>query len=138
MKKFFQEFKVFIERGNVVDLAVGVVIGGAFSKIVTSVVDDLIMPIIGMIIGGYDFSSLSITVGTASIRYGSFIQNTMNFLIIAFCIFVMVKIINRIIKKKEKKAEAPKKSEEVLLLEQIRDLLKKNQPIEDEIIEIEK
>ena len=88
MKKFFQEFKVFIERGNVVDLAVGVVVGTAFSKIVTSLVDDILMPIIGAIIGGLDFSNLTIKVGDSLIRYGSFINNVINFLIIAFCLLI--------------------------------------------------
>ena len=127
MKKFFQEFKVFIERGNVVDLAVGVVVGTAFSKIVTSLVDDILMPIIGAIIGGLDFSNLTINVGDSLIRYGSFINNVINFLIIAFCIFILVKFINKLTKKKDKKEEkqAKVKSEEVLLLEEIRDLLKK-------------
>ena len=127
MKKFFQEFKVFIERGNVVDLAVGVVVGTAFSKIVTSLVDDILMPIIGAIIGGLDFSNLTIKVGDSLIRYGSFINNVINFLIIAFCIFIIVKFINKLTKKKDKKEEkqAKVKSEEVLLLEEIRDLLKK-------------
>ena len=127
MKKFFQEFKVFIERGNVVDLAVGVVVGTAFGKIVTSLVDDILMPIIGAIIGGLDFSNLTIKVGDSLIRYGSFINNVINFLIIAFCIFILVKFINKLTKNKEKKEEkqAKVKSEEVLLLEEIRDLLKK-------------
>ena len=127
MKKFFQEFKVFIERGNVVDLAVGVVVGTAFSKIVTSLVDDILMPIVGAIIGGLDFSNLTIKVGDSLIRYGSFINNVINFLIIAFCIFILVKFINKLTKKKDKKEEkqAKVKSEEVLLLEEIRDLLKK-------------
>ena len=127
MKKFFQELKVFIERGNVVDLAVGVVVGTAFSKIVTSLVDDILMPIIGAIIGGLDFSNLTIKVGDSLIRYGSFINNVINFLIIAFCIFILIKFINKLTKKKDKKEEkqAKVKSEEVLLLEEIRDLLKK-------------
>ena len=127
MKKFFQEFKVFIERGNVVDLAVGVVVGTAFSKIVTYLLDDILMPIIGAIIGGLDFSNLTIKVGDSLIRYGSFINNVINFLIIAFCIFILVKFINKLTKKKDKKEEkqAKVKSEEVLLLEEIRDLLKK-------------
>ncbi len=127
MKKFFQEFKVFIERGNVVDLAVGVVVGTAFGKIVTSLVDDILMPIIGAIIGGLDFSNLTIKVGDSLIRYGSFINNVINFLIIAFCIFILVKFINKLTKNKDKKEEkqAKVKSEEVLLLEEIRDLLKK-------------
>ena len=106
MKKIINEFKTFIERGNVVDLAVGVVMGSAFSKIVTSVVDDLLMPIIGIIIGGHDFSNLSITVGSAKIMYGSFIQNIIDFLIVAFCIFIFVKAINALTEKAKKKEGA--------------------------------
>ena len=128
MKKIIGEYRTFIERGNVVDLAVGVVMGSAFSKIVTSVVDDLLMPIIGIIIGGHDFSNLSITVGSAVIKYGSLINNIINFFIISFCIFILVKFINKLtsINKKEvKKEEVVKKSDEVILLEEIRDELKK-------------
>jgi len=131
-----KEFKTFIARGNVMDLAVGVVVGGAFSTIVTSLVDDIIMPLIGMIIGGIDFSSLSIKVGKAQIMYGNFIQNIVNFLIIAFCIFLIVKFMNKLTKKmedkmkkavkKEKDIEEQKKAENILLLEEIRDLLKEN------------
>ena len=126
-KGLFEEFKTFIKRGNVIDLAVGVVIGGAFSTIVSSLVNDIIMPLIGIIIGGYDFTSLSIKVGDSVIKYGSFLQNIINFLIIAFCIFMVVKIMNKFLDKhkKEEKKEAPKKSDEVILLEEIRDLLKK-------------
>lgn len=129
MKKIIGEFRTFIERGNVVDLAVGVVMGSAFSKIVTSVVDDLLMPVIGIIIGGHDFSNLSITVGSAVIKYGSLINNIINFFIISFCIFILVKFINKLtsINKKEVKKEEKivKKSDEVILLEEIRDELKK-------------
>ena len=125
MKKFFQEFKVFIERGNVVDLAVGVVVGTAFSKIVTSLVDDILMPIIGVIIGGHDFTSIMLTFGNANIMIGNFIQNVIDFLIIALCIFIFVKVINKFMPKKEEKKEEVKKSDEVILLEEIRDLLKK-------------
>lgn len=129
MKKIISEFRTFIERGNVVDLAVGVVMGSAFSKIVTSVVDDLLMPIIGIIIGGHDFSNLSINVGSAVIKYGSLINNIINFFIISFCIFILVKFINKLtnINKKEVKKEEKvvKKSDEVILLEEIRDELKK-------------
>lgn len=125
-----KEFKTFIARGNVMELAVGVVVGGAFSTIVTSLVDDVIMPIVGMLIGGLDFSNLSITVGDAKIMYGSFIQAVVNFLIIAFCIFLMVKAVNKLTskidakKEKEKKKEEAKKAENIVLLEEIRDLLK--------------
>lgn len=123
MKKIIKEFKTFIERGNVIDLAVGVVIGSAFSKIVSSLVDDLLMPIIGIIIGGIDFSNLTIKVGDSIIKYGSLINNIINFFIISFCIFIIVKFINKITSKK--KEEEKKKSDEVLLLEEIRDELKK-------------
>ena len=123
-----KEFKTFIARGNVMELAVGVVVGGAFSTIVTSLVDDVIMPIVGMLIGGLDFSNLSIKVGDAKIMYGSFIQAVVNFLIIAFCIFLMVKAVNKLTSKidakKEKKKEEAKKADNIILLEEIRDLLK--------------
>ena len=123
-----KEFKEFIERGNVMDLAVGVIMGSAFSSIVTSLVNNILMPIIGVIIGGHDFSSLSIKVGNANIQYGLFIQSVLDFLIVAFCIFIMVKVINKLTsltKKKEEKKEETKKEENTLLLEEIRDLLKK-------------
>lgn len=130
VKKGFNEFKSFISRGNVVDMAVGVIIGGAFGKIVTSLVNDILMPLIGVVVGGVDFSNLSIKVGDATIAYGNFIQTIFDFLIVAFCIFLMVKLFERFRKKEkkeeEKKEEAPKKSDEVLLLEEIRDLLAKN------------
>ena len=129
MKKFFKEFKTFIERGNVIDLAVGVVIGSAFTNIVNSLVNDVITPTIGLIIGKIDFSNLVIP-GT-QIKYGSFINNVINFFIIAFCIFLIVKFINKLtsLKKKkevEEKKEEPKKSNEEILLEEILNELKKN------------
>ena len=127
-----KEFKEFISKGNVVDLAVGVIIGSAFGAIVTSLVDNILTPILGLIIGGVDFSNLSITVGDASIMYGAFIQSVIDFLIVAFCIFLFVKAVNKLTsirikkeKKEEAKKEVPAKSEETLLLEEIRDLLKK-------------
>ena len=120
-----KEFKKFISKGNVVDLAVGVVIGSAFGKIVSSLVDDIIMPLVGLIIGGIDFSGLSIKIKDASIQYGMFIQNVVDFLIVAFCIFMVIRAFNKITKKEEKKEEKPAKSEEVKLLEEIRDCLKK-------------
>ena len=129
-----KEFKEFIARGNVMDLAVGVIIGGAFGKIVTSVVDDILMPLIGMIIGGIDFTGLVWKIGEAEVKYGNFIQNVIDFLIVAFCIFIIVKLINRANKRMEKlvkkeieevKEEEPAKSDEVVLLEEIRDLLRK-------------
>ena len=107
-------------------MAVGVIIGGAFGKIVTSLVNDVLMPVIGVFLGGLDFSDLSIKVGDATIKYGSFIQTIVDFLIVAFCIFMIVKLFESFKKKKEKETEeAPKKSDEALLLEEIRDLLKK-------------
>lgn len=122
-----QEFKKFIARGNVFDLAVGVVIGNAFSKIVTSLVDNIIMPLVGIVIGGIDFTKLSLTIFDVKIEFGIFIQNIVDFLIIAFCIFIAIKIINRLTKKEEPKEEVKEvvKSEEVKLLEEIRDLMKK-------------
>ncbi len=122
--KGVNEFKKFISRGNVVDMAVGVIIGGAFGKIVTSLVNDILMPLIGTILGGLNFSSLSITINDANIAYGAFIQSIVDFLIIAFCIFMMIKLFERFKHKEEPPAEPNKKSDEVLLLEEIRDLLK--------------
>lgn len=119
---FVKEFKDFISRGNVVDLAVGVIIGGAFSKIITSLVNDIIMPLVGILIGGQNFSTLYFKVGSAFVTYGSFLQNVIDFLIVAFCIFTFVKILNKFKKKEENKPEVNKT--EVLLTE-IRDLLKK-------------
>lgn len=121
-----KEFKEFISRGNVIDLAVGVVVGGAFGKIVTSLVNDIIMPLVGIILGGIDFTGLTLNVKDATIAYGSFIQNIIDFLIIAACIFLFVKAINKLTKKKEeeKKEEVVVKAEDVVLLEEIRDLLK--------------
>lgn len=123
-----KEFKEFISRGNVLDMAVGVIIGGAFGKIVTSVVNDLLMPLIGIVLGGLDFSNLSVKIGSAEILYGSFIQNVVDFLIVAACIFILMKIINKITHKETKKAkeEIPVKSADIILLEEIRDLLKEN------------
>ena len=127
MKKFISEFKEFISKGNVLDMAVGVIIGGAFSKIVSSLVNDVMMPLIGIIIGGHDFTNLSIKVGNAKIMYGSFLQNVVDFLIVAFCLFTVIQIINRFKKKQEKNENKEKiktPSEEVMLLSEIRDLLK--------------
>lgn len=126
IKKEVNEFKTFISRGNVVDMAIGVIIGGAFGKIVSSLVNDILMPLIGIVLGGLDFSSLSIKINDATIAYGNFIQTIVDFLIIAFCIFVMIKIFEKLKTKEEKKKEEPVKSSEVILLEEIRDLLKNN------------
>ena len=130
----FKEFKEFISKGNVMDLAVGVIIGAAFGKIVTSLVDDIIMPIIGIILGKIDFSNLKIVItpatGTtpeAAVKYGLFIQNIVNFLIMAFVIFLMVKFVNKLRKPDAKTAEevieAVPTKEETLLAE-IRDILR--------------
>lgn len=120
------EFKAFAMKGNVVDLAVGVVIGGAFGAIVSSLVGDIIMPIIGALTGGVNFSNLSITVGDAVIAYGKFIQATFMFIIVAFVLFMVIKGINAS-KKKEEVAPAapPAPSAQEKLLGEIRDLLKK-------------
>jgi len=125
-KKTFEEFKEFISKGNVIDLAVGVIIGSAFGKIVSSIVDDILMPIIGVIIGGIDFSNLSITIGDANIKYGNFLQNVIDFLIVAACIFFLIKVIEKFNRKKEevKVVEEEKKDEKIVLLEEIRDILK--------------
>ena len=120
----FKEFKKFISRGNVLDMAVGVIIGAAFGKIISSLVDDIIMPLVGLALGGVDFTGLTVKVKEATIAYGVFIQNVVDFLIIAFCIFLVVKAFNKLAKKEEKKT-APTKSDEVKLLEEIRDLMKK-------------
>ena len=136
-----KEFKEFINKGNVMDLAVGVIIGGAFSTIVTSLVNDIIMPVISLITGGIDFTNWFVPLngekyatlaeaqeaGASVLAYGKFIQAVIYFLILAFVIFLIVKGMNKLTKKKEKEAkkeEPPKKSEEVILLEQIRDSLK--------------
>ncbi|HOY48392.1 MAG TPA: large-conductance mechanosensitive channel protein MscL [Flavobacteriales bacterium] len=120
-----KEFKAFAMRGNVIDLAVGVVIGGAFGGIVNSLVGDVIMPIIGVLTGGVDFSGLSYTVGKAVIAYGKFIQAIFTFIIIAFSLFMVIKGMNAT-KKKEEEAPAapPAPSKEEVLLGEIRDLLK--------------
>lgn len=119
-----KEFKEFISKGNIVDMAIGVIIGSAFGKIVTSLVNDIFMPIIGVIIGGLDFSNLSIKVGNSAIMYGSFIQNVADFLIVATCIFFMIKVLSKFKKKEEVKTETTV-DENTLLLREIRDLLKK-------------
>jgi len=119
-----KEFKAFAMRGNVVDLAVAVIIGGAFGKIVTSLVADVVMPIVGLLLGGVNFSGLSITVGDAVIKYGAFIQAIVDFLIIAWVIFLALKALTKVKKAEPPAAPAPPPPQEVLLTE-IRDLLKK-------------
>ena len=122
---FIKEFKEFAVKGNVMDMAVGVIIGGAFGKIVTSLVNDVFMPIIGIITGGIDFTDLSVKVGEAEIKYGQFIQNVVDFILVALCIFLVIKAINKFKKKEEEKPAAPPEpSKEEKLLGEIRDLLK--------------
>jgi large conductance mechanosensitive channel len=121
-----KEFKDFALRGNVLDLAVGVIIGAAFGKIVTSLVNDIIMPLIGLLLAGIDFKDLSFTVGDATVLYGSFIQTIVDFLIVAFSIFLFIRFFNRFKRKEEEKVEEEvavlSKEEEILT--EIRDLLK--------------
>ena len=140
-KGFVKEFGEFIKKGNVVDMAVGVVIGSAFGAIVTSLVNDIIMPLVSLLTGGLDFSNWFIaldgqkyatleeatTAGAATLNYGNLISVVINFIIVAFCIFLVVKAMNKMKRKEaEKPEEAPAKPEDVVLLEEIRDLLKKN------------
>lgn len=136
MGKFLEEFKAFAVKGNAVDMAVGVIIGGAFGKIVSSIVDDIIMPPIGWLIGGVNFSDLKVTLPSvvipgveqmkpATINYGNFIQTLIDFIIIAFCVFLLVKGLNALSKKKnEEPKPASEPSNEEKLLTEIRDLLK--------------
>ena len=142
MKKFLQEFKEFAVKGNVVDMAVGVIIGGAFGKIVTSIVNDIIMPPIGLLVGGVNFKDLkwvmkdevlgadgAVEQAAVSLNYGNFLQQTFDFLIIAFSIFVVIRVISNLTRKKEEEkaaapAPAPQPSAEEKLLTEIRDLLK--------------
>ena len=137
---FLKEFKAFALKGNVMDMAVGVIIGGAFGKIVTSLVNDVIMPPIGLLVGGVDFTDLKLTLKKAVVEagaeiapavtwnYGAFIQQVVDFTILAFCVFMMVKIMNKLLKKEEKKPAPapapPAPSKEEVLLTEIRDLLK--------------
>lgn len=121
----WKEFKSFAFKGNVLDLAIGVIIGGAFGKIVTSLVNDIIMPLFGVILGGLDFTSLQIKVGEASINYGLFIQSVVDFLIISACILLFIKMLSQLKRKEEEKpAPPPAPSPEIALLTEIRDLLK--------------
>ncbi len=136
-KTFFGEFKEFISKGSVLDLAVGVIVGGAFTAIVNSLVNDVIMPLVGLLLAGVDFTALKITLKAAAddgtggvfLAYGNFLQATVNFLLVAFVLFLVIKGINSLRRKEDEKEEAPeeppKPSEEVLLLREIRDSLKK-------------
>ena len=140
---FLKEFKEFAVKGNVMDMAVGVIIGGAFGKIVTSVVNDIIMPPVGLLVGGVDFSDMKLTLKQAVLdaagavvtpavtwNYGAFVQQVVDFTILAFCVFLMVKLMNRLTKKPAPAPapapapEPPKPSNEEVLLAEIRDLLK--------------
>lgn len=128
MKQFFHEFKQFIARGNVMDLAVGVIIGGAFSAITTSLINDIIMPLLGIFTGSISFAALSFEINGAVIAYGNFLQAALNFLVMAFVVFCLVRTINRLHRKKEAAPAAPpappEPSNEEKLLTEIRDLLK--------------
>lgn len=145
MKKFLEEFKKFISRGNVVDLAVGMIMGTAFTAIVSSLVDSVLMPLLGAIIGGIDLSNLSITIPWSLsgeppvLHYGAFLQAIINFILISFCIFLMIKAINMLSKKKEEAPkEPPKPTKEEELLTEIRDLLKAQAGITESAEEPEK
>ena len=136
----FREFKKFISKGNVVDLAVGVIIGGAFGKIVSSLVNDILMPIIGVIIGGVDFSGLVLKIGDAKIAYGMFIQNVIDFIIIAFCVFIFVKIVNKLSdvtnkleKNKETKEDKIQETELSVLKDILKELKKDNKVVNKKV-----
>lgn len=132
MKKFMQEFRTFATKGNVFDLAVGIIVGGAFGKIVTSFVNDLFMPLISLLLGKLDLTNLKVILKAAegdvpelAITYGNFIKTSIDFVLIAFVVFLMIKAINRMKKKEEEKPAAPPEpSKEEVLLAEIRDLLK--------------
>lgn len=125
MKNFIDEFKAFIARGNVMDMAVGVIVGGAFSAITTSLINDIIMPVLGIFTGSVSFAELSLTVNGAVITYGNFIQAILNFIIMAFVVFCLVKAMNKLHRKKEEAPSAPPEpSAEEKLLTEIRDLLR--------------
>ena len=122
------EFKEFISKGNVMDMAVGIIIGGAFTAIVTALVEKILMPVIGAICGGMSLEDMSIKVGNAAIAYGAFIQAIINFLLVAFVLFCIIKAMNKAKAAVEKPAEEPAEEEtpaDIALLEEIRDLLKK-------------
>ncbi len=130
--KFWADFKAFAVKGNMIDMAVGVIIGGAFGKIITSLVNDILMPPLGMLIGGIDFKDLKVVLDApgngllgsepATINYGMFIQNVLDFFIVAMCIFIVIRLLSKLKRKAE--APAPAKPADVALLEEIRDLLK--------------
>ena len=129
MKAFFREFKEFISKGNVMSMAVGIIVGSAFTAIVTSLNQDIITPLLGLILGQIDFAGLSVTVGSATITYGNFIQAIITFFITALCLFVVLKAMNTFTAKlkaeEEAKEEAAPPAADIQLLTEIRDLLKK-------------
>lgn len=128
MKGFLKEFKTFAMRGNVVDLAIGIVIGAAFGKIVTSLVENIVTPLIGLILGGVNLTHFSLTLGSTTVAYGVFLQSIIDFVIVAFAIFVAIKLMNNLRTKEEKTPESKKlvePTEEVKLLREIRDLMQK-------------
>ena len=129
--KIIEQFKKFALRGNVLDMPVGVIVGGAFSKIVSSMVNDIIMPIIGIFTGKINISTLSLKLPSSIaggdsvvVKYGQFLQNVLDFTIICLCVFFMIKVVNKLVKKQEDAKPAPKPSNEELLLTEIRDILK--------------
>jgi large conductance mechanosensitive channel len=123
-KGFIAEFKEFIQRGNVMDMAVGIIVGSAFTAIVTSLVNDMLMPIIGMILKGINIAGLSVQIGSATLKYGNFIQTIINFLLISLCVFIMIRMLSKLSRKKEEEEEAaPAPDENIVLLTEIRDLL---------------
>ncbi|MBP9852259.1 MAG: large-conductance mechanosensitive channel protein MscL [Candidatus Pacebacteria bacterium] len=124
MKNFLHEFKTFAMKGNVMDLAIGVIIGAAFGKIVTSLVDNILMPIVGALLGGQNFDSYSVNIGGATLKYGMFISATIDFIIIALVLFVMVRLMNRMKKKSEASNKPEEKPADIKLLEEIRDSLR--------------
>lgn len=131
MKAFFSEFKEFISRGDVMSMAIGIIIGGAFTAIVNSLVNDVVTPLLGIILGGLDFTGIAITVGSANLMVGNFIQAVITFLLTAFVIFSIIKAINSLFKKKEEVEEAAEEEPEIpadiQLLTEIRDMLKEKQ-----------
>ena len=127
MKKFFNEFKAFISKGDVVSMAVGLMVGSAFTAIITALNTNILTPVIGILMGGIDFADIIVQVGEAKLEVGLFLQAVINFFITAFVLFLVVKFFNSFKKKEEEKpAPAPKEPEDVKLLKEIRDLLKEN------------
>ena len=127
MNAFFSEFKTFIARGNVLDMAVGVIVGGAFKTIADSLTNDILMPLLGILVGRVSFSDLVLTIGSAEIAYGNFIQAVLNFLIMAFAVFCSVKVVNRFHRKMKEETPPPSPTAQEQLLAEIRDLLKERQ-----------